>query len=64
MAEREEKAKKEAAEESRFTKEQLIKSERYKNSRDILDVVLEEGALYSHGEAKSRIEKFLKGRVN
>ncbi|MCI8342466.1 MAG: hypothetical protein HFE62_04570 [Firmicutes bacterium] len=64
MEEQKGKNKNVAADENKFTKEQLLKSERYKNRRDILSVVLCDGESYSHNEAESEIEKFLKGKVN
>lgn len=45
---------------SAFSKEQILKSKKYENRRDILAVVLDDGKSYSHDEIKAEIDKFLK----
>jgi len=46
-----------------FTKEQLIKSKKYEDKRDILNVILEDKELYSISKVDEMIEVFLKEEV-
>lgn len=46
-----------------FSKEQLLKSEKYRFKTDVLNAVLEDGVQYTLADADKRIEKFLKGEV-
>nr|DAU32984.1 MAG TPA: hypothetical protein [Caudoviricetes sp.] len=46
-----------------FTKEQLIKSKKYEDKRDILNVILEDEELYSTSKVDDMIREFLKGEV-
>jgi len=48
---------------SGFTKEQLVKSRRYQDRRDLLSAVLEDGKLYSHIEVDKIIADWKKGKV-
>lgn len=48
---------------STFTKEQLLKSQRYRERRDLLTALLEDGKMYSHDDAERLIEEFMKGKV-
>lgn len=45
-------------------KEQLLRSPRYANRRDLLSVLLEDGRCYTIAEVDAAIEKFMKGKVN
>ena len=47
----------------KFTKEQLIKSKKYEDKRDILNVILEGKELYSISKVDEMIEIFLKEEV-
>ena len=47
----------------KFTKSQLLKSNKYSKRRDLLNVILKE-ELYSIEEVNSLIESFMKGKVN
>ncbi|EHL19783.1 hypothetical protein HMPREF9628_01299 [Peptoanaerobacter stomatis] len=47
----------------KFTKEQLIKSKKYEDKRDILNVILEDKELYSISKVDEMIEVFLKEEV-
>lgn len=47
----------------RYTKEQLLKSKRYRDNVDILNVVLDEYSLYTTKETDKLIINFLRGRV-
>lgn len=46
-----------------FRKEQLIKSKKYEDKRDILNVILEDKELYSISKVDEMIEVFLKEEV-
>lgn len=46
-----------------FSKKQLICSEKFGGYRDILSVLLKDGAEYSVEKAKQMIENYLKGKV-
>ena len=45
-----------------FTKAQLVASQIYVNSRDLICALLEEGNTYTLNEVDSLIEKFMKGK--
>ena len=49
--------------EQRFSKGQLLGSERFSGRRDLLTALLSEEKAYSVFEAEKIIEKFLKGKV-
>jgi hypothetical protein len=49
---------------SAFSKEQLLKSKRYNERRDLLTVLLEDGRQYSHADVETLIDEFMKGEVN
>lgn len=55
--------KKEFRGEQRFSKGQLLGSERFSGRRDLLTAMLSEEKVYSVFEAEKIIEKFLKGKV-
>ncbi len=46
-----------------YFKEQILKSKKYANRKDILAVVLEDNKIYSHEEIEKEIEKFMKKEV-
>ncbi|MFJ7971320.1 hypothetical protein [Psychrobacillus sp. NPDC096389] len=48
----------------KFTKQQLVSSNKYSYRRDALNVLLEEGKLYTFGEVDKKLHDFLKGKVN
>jgi hypothetical protein len=48
---------------ARYTKDQLILSERYRNQRDLLSALLDDGKVYSVTEAEEIMNQFMKGRV-
>ncbi len=48
---------------AKFTKRQIISSERYRRYRDVLAVILSDGAAYSHKEIKKALDGFLKKPV-
>lgn len=58
----EKKAEKEAVT-VKYTKEQLLASERYRNRRDLVSALLIDGEMYSLEEAEQIMGNFLKGRV-
>ena len=46
-----------------FTREQLADSNRYKNQRDLVRVMLEKGRRYSVEETEETLNQFRKGKV-
>ena len=56
--------KKKTAPERTFTKQALLKSNRYRHQTDLLKALLDDGKFYSLKEVDSLIENFLKGKVN
>lgn len=57
------KAKKEEITEERFTKEQIVSSEKYKKNKDILTAILKQDETYTKEEVENTIQEFLKRRV-
>ena len=53
----------EAKQETLFTKEQILTSNKYANRRDVLGAILKDGCTYSFEKVDSLIEKFMKGKV-
>lgn len=51
------------AAENRFSKEQLLMSERFRNRRDIADALLDDGVLYTVKDVEQKIENYMKGKV-
>jgi len=47
----------------KFDKQQILKSEKYSNRRDLLNVLLKNDEQYSHEEIITLIDKFMKGKV-
>ncbi len=47
--------------EKRFSKEQLLKSERYRDRRDLLEALLTAEGLYSLAEVEEKLSGFLRG---
>lgn len=47
----------------RYTKEQLIVSQRYADKRDLLEALLDDDKKYSLSDADGKIEKYMKGEV-
>ena len=48
---------------ARYTKDQLIRSEKYRNQRDLLSALLDGKKVYSVEEAEEIMNQFMKGRV-
>lgn len=55
---------KEKVEDNKFTKNQLISSNIFKNNKDVLSVLVNDDEKLSITEAQERIKKFMKGKVN
>ena len=55
--------KPEAVTVSKFSKEQILKSQRYHERRDLLTALLKDGKQYSHVEVQTLIDKFMRGKV-
>lgn len=47
----------------RFTKAQIIVSEKYASRKDLIGVLLEDGEEYTASQTDELIEKYLKGKV-
>lgn len=47
-----------------FTKNQLVSSEKYKDRRDALNVLLNDSRSYSFEETDKILQDFMKGKVN
>ena len=48
---------------TKYSKEQLVRSERYMHRRDLLNALLKDGAVYSIQEVDTMLEKYMKGKV-
>lgn len=48
---------------NRFSKEQLIASARFRERRDILEALLDEGGTYTVKDVEEKVENYMKGRV-
>ena len=48
---------------TRYTKEQLIRSNRYTNRRDLLGAILKDSVLYSIEEVEAMLNNYMKGKV-
>lgn len=49
--------------ENKFSKEQLIASNSFRDRRDILEALLETGELYTVKAVEEKIESYMKGKV-
>ena len=49
--------------ETAYTKEQILKSKKYKDRKDVLNVVLKEGSTYTLKEVDNAIKTFMKREV-
>lgn len=49
--------------ENKFSKEQLATSGRFRERRDILEALLNDGELYTVKAVEEKIENYMKGRV-
>ena len=47
-----------------FTKSQLVSSEKYKDRKDALNVLLDDAKSYSFEETDKILDNFMKGKVN
>lgn len=45
----------------KFTKQQLLQSQKYSNRRDALSALLKDGETYTHEQVDEILEKFYKG---
>lgn len=55
--------KSEVKEESTFTKQQIIKSNKFKNRIDLINTILKDDELYTIHDVEEKINKFLKRKV-
>lgn len=51
-------------EDVKFTKEQILKSKKFKNRVDLIKVILQDNKSYTLEEVQKEIDKFMKRRVN
>ena len=54
----------EKKQETVFTKEQILASNKYADRRDVLGAILKDGCTYTFEKVDSLLEKFMKGKVN
>lgn len=47
----------------KYSKEQLIRSERYMRRRDLLGALLKDGKAYTISEVDALLDNFMKGKV-
>ncbi len=59
----EEKKKQDVKMELKFSKEQLLLSERFQERKDIIAALLHDGEQYTIKEAEERMEQYMKGKV-
>lgn len=52
-----------AVKEPKFTKETLVNSKRFRNERDLVSALLEDGVEYTTSEVEKMIMKYMKGKV-
>ena len=52
-----------AALEPKFTKEALVNSKRFRDERDIVSALLEDGTEYAISEVEIMIAEYMKGKV-
>lgn len=57
------KSKNQVKENPRFTKQQILESNKYKHRRDLINTLLQDKKTYELEEVDERIEKFMKGKV-
>ena len=55
--------KKIATTEPKFTKEALVNSKRFRDERDIVTALLEDGAEYTVSEVEVMVTNYMKGKV-
>lgn len=49
--------------EDKFSKEQIVKSKRFRNNMDLLNAILKENKQYTLKEVEEIIKNFMKGKV-
>lgn len=57
------KPEKKEVKENKFSKEQMLKSEKYKDERDLINALLKEDNKYSLSDVDKLIDDFMKGKV-
>jgi len=50
--------------EVKFSKSQLIESKRFSGLKDLLNTILEDGKEYTLDKVVSKVDKYMKGKVN
>lgn len=51
-------------EDVKFTRDQIVKSKKFKNRVDLIKVILQDNKSYTLEEVQKEIDKFMKRRVN
>lgn len=49
---------------SKYSKEQIIESKKFKSRVDVLNVILDENKTYTIADVENELNKFMKGKVN
>ena len=49
--------------ETRYTKQEIKQSEKFKRNRDLIEALLKDGIYYTTGEVLESIERFMEGCV-
>ncbi len=49
--------------EQKFTRGQVLSSARYRNRRDVVSALLEDGRMYTIAEVDRMVDEFMKGKV-
>lgn len=57
------KPEKKEVKENKFSKEQMLKSEKYKDEKDLINALLKEDNKYSLSDVDKLIDDFMKGKV-
>lgn len=52
-----------AVQEPKFGKESFLNSKRFRNERDLVSAVLEDGVEYTASEVEEKIAEYMKGKV-
>lgn len=49
--------------EQKFTRGQVLSSARYRNRKDVVSALLEDGRMYTIAEVDQMVDEFMKGKV-
>lgn len=51
------------SDEQKFTRGQVLSSARYRNRKDVVSALLEDGRMYTIAEVDRMVDEFMKGKV-